>query len=176
LLWRWRQPLWAATCVTLIVWSVEILGGRLAALTALTGLLAVVALVKPVRRLALGWAWGVVTPQRVRQACIEAGVLSGSGRPPGVVFTRRTPYGEVVYLYCPRGLRPADLAAAKPAIAAFCWAERVEVLEMPLLPSFAVVAVERPGEAPAPSGAGLTFQRRLDRHAGRPSPTFGPIG
>ena len=128
-LWRWRYETAALGSVPLLWWgSVRTIGG-LAGLSAVTGLLAVVALLPPLRRWLFAVLWTVVTPHRVRVAWAEAGVVSARGKLPAVLFTLRKPYGERVYVWCPAGLGPADVAGARPAIAAACWASDVVFYE-----------------------------------------------
>jgi hypothetical protein len=181
LLWRWRNEGAALTAVALVWWSCAVVAGPLVAFTVMTGLLAVLSGVRPVRRWIVGWTWGVMTPHRIRLACAEAGVVSPRGKLPAVVFTRRTPYGERVYLWCPPGLDPVDVAAARPAIAALCWASQVTVLATPQFPAVAVLEVVRELREPlsptrsAPHRSAPALRRRLGRHTRRPSPAPGGI-
>jgi hypothetical protein len=134
----------------------------------------VIVAVPPLRRWALAVLWTVVTPHRIRVACAEAGVVSPRGRLPAVLFTLRKPYGERVYLWCPDGMGPTDVAAARPAIAAACWVNDVQFYETggqyPHLVAVDVVRLpvedDRRPEIPA-------LRRRFARHQGR-FEGFGP--
>jgi hypothetical protein len=180
ILWRWRYEIGAAASVSLIWWSCAVEAGGLAALTLITALLALVAAVKPLRRLVFAAAWSVITPHRVRLACAEAGVVSPRGKLPAVLFTRRESYGERVYLWCPSGLCANDVSAARRAIAVICWATEVRVLESTgQYPPLVVLEVDRqPARVASERRAlehrsGPALRNRYDRHAGRPSTTPG---
>lgn len=169
-LWRWRYETAALGGVPLLWWgSVRSIGG-LAGLSIVTGLLAVVALVPALRGWLSAVLWTVVTPHRVRVACAEAGVVSPDGKLPTVLFTLRKPYGERVYVWCPTGLGPADVAGARPAIAAACWASDVVFYETGgQYPHLVAVDVVRQPAALAdaePRGVPALWSR-FARHDGR---------
>ncbi|MFB9319619.1 hypothetical protein [Cryptosporangium minutisporangium] len=128
-LWRWRYEGAAVAAVPLMWWASARAFGGLTGLSVVTALLAVVALVPPLRRWAFAEVWTVITPHRIRVACAEAGVVSPRGKLPAVLFTCRKPYGERVYLWCPDGIGAGDVAAARPAIASACWARDVDFFE-----------------------------------------------
>lgn len=171
-LWRWRYEVVAIGGTPLVWWSGVRAAGGLATLASLTGLLAVVALVGPLRRWATAVTWSVITPHRVRVGCAEAGVVSPSGKLPAVLFTQRRSTGERVYLWCPRGLTPTDVAAARRAIAAACWASEVRFYQTSgQYPPLVAVDVIRQFESPARGAkgehrAGPPLHARFDRHGG----------
>ncbi|SHN05887.1 hypothetical protein [Cryptosporangium aurantiacum] len=169
-LWRWRYELAALLGAPLLWWaSVQTFGG-LTGLSIVTGVLAVVALVPPLRRWAFAVLWTVVTPHRIRVACAEAGVVSSRGKLPAVLFTRRKSYGERVYLWCPDGVGSTDVAAARPAIAAACWAHEVHFYETngqyPHLVAVEVVR-HRAEVTEAEDGTLSALWARFARHGGR---------
>ncbi|MFG1920346.1 hypothetical protein [Cryptosporangium sp. NPDC048952] len=169
-LWRWRYETAVLGGAPLLWWAgVRSIGG-LAGLSIVTGLLAFVALIPPLRRWLTAVLWTVVTPHRVRVACAEAGVVSPSGKLPGVLCTVRKPYGERVYLWCPPGLGPADVAAARSVIAAACWAnDAVFYQTSGQYPQFVAVDVIRLSDAvvePEPMELPAVWER-FARHDGR---------
>jgi hypothetical protein len=177
-LWRWRYEVGVLAGAPLLWWSCVRVVGGLTGLSVVTGLLAVVALLPPLRRWAFAVLWGVITPHRIRVGCAEAGVVSPRGKLPAVVFTRRKPYGERVYLWCPEGMSPIDVAAARPALAAACWAREVNFYETAgQYPPLVVVEVVRQPAAvgendirPVPS-----LWARFELHGGQ-FEGFEPLG
>ena len=167
--WRWRYEALLLVGAPLLWWRcVEAVGG-LTVLSVVTALIAMIALVPHLRRWIFAVLWTVVTPHRIRVGCAEAGVVSPRGKLPTVAFTLRKPYGERVYVWCPEGLGPVDVAAARPAIAAACWARDVQFFETggqyPHL--VAVDVVRYPGAVSADERAMLALRARFTRHGGR---------
>lgn len=169
-LWRWRYETAVLSGAPLLWWGTVRSIGGLAGLSAVTFVLAVFALLPPMRRWASAVLWTVVTPHRMRVGCVEAGVVSSRGKLPAVLFTLRKPYGERVYLWCPAGLGATDVASARPAIASACWASDVEFYEMPgSYPQLVAVDVIRLPEALVPTEPhGVTaVWKRFAYHHGR---------
>ncbi|GAA0264519.1 hypothetical protein [Cryptosporangium japonicum] len=169
-LWRWRYETAVLGGAPLLWWaSVRSIGG-LVGLGLVTGVVAVLASIPALRRWLSALLWTVVTPHRLRVGCVEAGVVSPQGKLPAVLFTLRKPYGERVYLWCPAGLGPADVAAARPAIAAACWADDVVFYQTSgqYPPLVAVDVVRLPGTVldTEPQTVSAVWKRFV-RHDGR---------
>ncbi|MGI5163443.1 hypothetical protein ACQEU3_03715 [Spirillospora sp. CA-253888] len=120
--WRWRYELLLAVAVAGIV-TVVAAGYWGVALAA--AVLPLLALRPGVRAWTLAWCRVVVTQHRVRTACAQTGVHTLRGRLPALVWTRRTPFGERVLLWCPAGVSVHDFAAVREEFAAACWAAEV---------------------------------------------------
>ncbi|MFC9975898.1 hypothetical protein ACFVH6_33915 [Spirillospora sp. NPDC127200] len=120
--WRWRYELLLAAAVGGVV-TATAAGHWGAALAAVA--LPILALRPGARAWTLGACWVVVTQHRVRTACAQTGVHNLRGRLPALVWTRRTPFGERVLLWCPAGVSVHDFAAVREEFAAACWAAEV---------------------------------------------------
>ncbi|MFI5955748.1 hypothetical protein [Cryptosporangium sp. NPDC051539] len=168
-LWRWRYEAAAVGGAPLFWWGSVHAAGGLIGLSLVTGLLAFVALVPPLRRWASAVLWTIVTPHRLRVGCAGAGLLSRSGRLPAVLATCRKAYGERVYLWCPVGVSAGDVAAARSFLADACWARDVRVFETsgqyPQVIAVEVVRSPVAGEGEARAVPALWA--RFERHEGR---------
>ncbi|MFI6516699.1 hypothetical protein ACIBF1_14155 [Spirillospora sp. NPDC050679] len=122
--WRWRYELLLAGVVGGVV-TATVAGYWGVALAAVV--LPFLALRPRVRAWTLGACWVVVTQHRVRTACAQSGVHNLRGRLPALMWTRRTPFGERVLLWCPAGVSVHDFAAVREEFAAACWAAEVRV-------------------------------------------------
>jgi hypothetical protein len=129
--WNWRWELG-------IVFTVAGLAGLIAASFGLIGLAAAAgaglaastALLSwpPARKRIVAQAWCIITPHRIRVGCVNAWVQTRRGRLPIVMYAVPTDYGERVQLWCRAGITAADLFAARPVLAAACWAAQVRVI------------------------------------------------
>jgi hypothetical protein len=143
--WRWRYEL--TTAVTAVALAVRI--GALWTVGSLLAVAAAVAVLKPLR-----WrAWCVLTPHRIRSACRNAWLCSGTGRLPMVLWTRPVGEGERVLLLLRPGISAEDVAVAAPVLAAACWAREVLVEPHPTRAQLVALTVVRYDAAAYPASA-----------------------
>lgn len=153
--WRWRYEL-AGTVGLAAGWIV--LGWVVAAAVS-AGLAAVLigmAVFWPWgRRFLAERAWCIATPHRVRVGCAQAWIHSRNGKIPAVLFTRRQPFGERVFLWCRAGISADDFSSARALLAAACWADDIRVIRDPRYAHLVMIDVIRrgqPGPPVAPAG------------------------
>jgi hypothetical protein len=128
--WRWELGLLATLAATagLIASDLGLIG---LAVTAGAGLAAGAAALlcwPSARQWVIARAWCIITPHRVRTACVNAWVQTRSGRLPFIMSTLPADYGEQVRLWLRAGITAADLEAAREILAAACWATEVRVV------------------------------------------------
>jgi len=127
--WRWELGILATTAGLsgLIAASFGLIG---LAAAAGAGLAVSSALLywPPARKRIVAKAWCIITPHRIRVGCVNAWVQTRRGRLPIITYTVPTDYGERVQLWCRAGITAADLFAARPVLAAACWATQVRVI------------------------------------------------
>jgi len=137
---RWRVEIALGAMVLLVV---RLVGA--AAFSLLAAVIALlVALVPPVRLVAVGLLLAVVTPHRVRSGLVQAGVTDRSGRLPWLVFARYHGNVVMVRVWLRSGTTPEDLQRAAPLIRSACGASDVEVARLSPRYDRAVVIVARP--------------------------------
>jgi hypothetical protein len=119
----------------------------------------------PSRRRLIARAWSVITPHRIRTGCRHARVQTWGGTLPVVLYTMTTAFGERVTMWCPAGITPGELEAARGVLRAACWAGDVRVVASPRYPGIVVLDVIRHRTA-APPGHAMLPCPYLDR--GRP--------
>jgi hypothetical protein len=129
--WNWRVE----AAILAVSGTTAVVIGGFAGLTGLfaaagAGLAAVMAMLcwPPARTWLVSLGWCVVTPHRVRKACVHAWVQNRSGRLPIIMSTAPAPYGQAVRLWLRAGLTARDLEAAREVLAATCWATDVRVV------------------------------------------------
>jgi hypothetical protein len=124
--WRWRYEIAAAAGL-----AAPWMALRAAAAATLTvGLAAVLALsasFRGGRRLLAARLWCIVTPHRIRSACVHAWIHSRYGKLPVILMTRSRPFGERIYLWCRPGISAADFSCAREVFTAACMATDVQV-------------------------------------------------
>lgn len=137
---RWRAEIAVGTFVVL---AVQLVGATVVSVVGAV-LALLVALVPPVRQVAVGVLLAVVTPHRVRSGLVQAGVADRSGRLPWLVFARH--HGDVVlvHVWLRSGTTPEDLRRAAPVIRSACGAADVEVARLSPRYDRAVLIVARP--------------------------------
>jgi hypothetical protein len=143
--WRWRYELIAVATVV----ALALRFGALWTVGTVLAVAAAFALLKPLR-----WRlWCIMTPHRVRTACRNAWICSGTGRLPMVLWTRPVREGERLVLLLRPGISAADLAAAAPVLAAACWAREVLVEPHPTQAQLVALTVVRYDDAAYPASA-----------------------
>jgi hypothetical protein len=124
--WRWRYELGAVAGLT-APWLALSIPAATAVTAGLAAALGLLASFPRGRRLLAARFWCVVTPHRVRSACVQAWIHSRYGRLPTILITRSQPFGERVVLWCRAGISAADFSSARELLAAACMASDVQV-------------------------------------------------
>lgn len=144
LAWHWRYELCLITGLAVVgLASGYALGAAWLIAIAATGLaiLAAATAWPPARKRIIARAWCVITPHRIRTGCMHAWVQTRDGRLPTVLYTRLTPFGERVTMWCRAGITAADLEAARDILCAACWASDVRVVTNPCYRHIVVLEV-----------------------------------
>jgi hypothetical protein len=132
--------------------SVNGLGGHYA--TVFWGVAtAAVGLVRPLRRAFIRRCLCVVSQHRLRTGLAHAWVHNRRGRLPAILWTRPTPDGEAVLIWCPAGVSERQVRAATDVLCAACWAQSVWVSADPVRSHLVTVHVVRRA-GPATGGDG----------------------
>jgi len=163
LFWRWRYELAIGLAFAGALWLLTAGVGVVAAVFGLAAGAALAVGVAPARRWMVARAWCVITPHRVRTACAEARIHTRRGRLPAVLFTKRTPLGERVYLWCRAGISEEDFAGAGELLRTACLARALYVVRHHRWPAVVVLDVIRrdpPGPDAGPS-LGWTHWREI---------------
>jgi hypothetical protein len=158
--WRWRYEL---TLAAGMITGVIALSRTPAAAWVVAGCAAAVAaamLWPPARRLAVAWAWCVITPHRVRAGCTGAWIHSRGGKLPAVLLTKRKPFGERVHLWCHAGSCAQDFESARELLIAACWAQDMRVTCSNRHRQLVTLDVIRRPRSKPPSGVGDTSRMR----------------
>lgn len=79
----------------------------------------------PARMRVRARAWCLITPYLITTGCRQAWPGAHGSRLPYVLSANRTDRGELVRLWCPSGIGPAELRAASDILAAVCRAREV---------------------------------------------------
>lgn len=125
--WRWRYEIGLGVLVALAVIGLNFAVGLWWGLATIVTASCLTAAWPAARKHVVIRAWCVITPHRVRTGCAQAWIHSRRGKIPVVLCTTAEPFGERVYLWCRAGVASEDLVAARPLLAAACWAETVYV-------------------------------------------------
>jgi hypothetical protein len=121
----------------------------------------------PARKRIAAQAWCIITPHRIRVGCVNAWVQTRRGRLPIIMYTVPADYGERVQLWCRAGITAADLFAARPVLAAACWATEIRVvpsLQHAHLVTLEVMRNQRP-ERTRPTADGWPYSRHVEADA-----------
>jgi hypothetical protein len=124
--WRWRYEL-AAAAVLAALWIALPTAAAAAVTAGLAAALAITACFSRGRTFLADRLWCIMTTHRVRSACAHTWIHSRYGKLPVILLTRRQPFGERVYLWCPAGVSAADFSAARDVLSAACLATDVQV-------------------------------------------------
>jgi len=101
------------------------------ALAVLGALVALLGLVRPLRRRVTAWAWCVIVRHRLRLCFAEFIRATTRARPvslPLMLWARTTPAGERVWVWLRPGLDLSDLDGKTGRMAVACWAGEVRVV------------------------------------------------
>lgn len=141
ILLRWRvEILFAATAYGLW-WLLGWLG--LAVIT--VGVATLVVISRPVRKIVLGYALGVVVTHRVRVGLVQTGVADRAGRLPWLVCARPGADDDVIVsVWLRAGTTIGDLRIGAPIVAAACGARSVTVNQLGPRSDRVLLAVMRP--------------------------------
>jgi hypothetical protein len=82
----------------------------------------------PARMRVRARAWCLITPYLITTGCRRAWPGAHGSRLPYVLSANRTDRSELVRLWCPSGIGPAELRAASDILAAVCRAAEVRVM------------------------------------------------
>lgn len=125
--WRWRYELGllAGLLMASVVLAQAV--GTVWAVVIMVAIIHVIFLWPPARRLVIAEAWCVITPHRIRTACVQGWIHSRHGKIPVILLTSRQPWGESVLLLCRAGTTPRDFFAVRSLLATACWARDVGV-------------------------------------------------
>lgn len=92
---------------------------------AVVGVLLAAALIGPIRRRLVAWAWCLIVRHRLRVCFAQFIIANQSGSLPLIGIARPTTVGERVWIYLRPGLSHADLTARLDKIAVACHAKAV---------------------------------------------------
>jgi hypothetical protein len=141
LLLRWRVEILVAATAYGLWWFLGWLG--LAMIAAGAATLTVVS--RPVRKIVVGYALGVVVTHRVRVGFVQAGVGDREGKLPWLVFARPGADDDVIVsVWLRAGTTIGDLRIGAPIVAAACGARSVTVTQLGPRSDRVVLAVVRP--------------------------------
>jgi len=154
--WRWRYELIGLAALVLLAMALQQAGavGAVVMAGAAVAALELLARWPAGRRWAIARAWCVVTPHRVRTACVRARIHSTRGRLPAVLGCSPRQYGEAVLLWLPAGVTAGDLHADRQLIAAACYAYDVRVMPNSRYRHIVTLKVIRHPKRPARQPAG----------------------
>lgn len=130
-LWRWRYEVLLLLGISICGWYAYRTGTVVPALLGAPVVGIVIAVIPPLRRAVCAPVLCVITAHRVRTGLAQAWVHNRSGRLPALVWTRPTPYGEAVTLWCPAGVCERHVEAAAAILRSACWARHVFVTADP---------------------------------------------
>lgn len=144
---RWRREILLLAGLLVVQDVLTRLIGSAAAIAAVLGAVALVALVPATRRALLRFGVTLVTEHRLRVGFRLAGTASRVGRPPAVIWSRGHRFGTVATVWLPAGVTIDDIRADRQVIAVACFAETVEVDRHPRHAQLVNVTVlrHRPG-------------------------------
>jgi len=126
-LWRWRYEVLLFLGISICGWYGYRTGTGVLMLLGAAVVGVSVAAIPPLRRAVSAPVLCVVTAHRVRTGLAQAWVHNRSGRLPALLWTRPTPYGEAVMLWCPAGVCERHVEAAAAILRSACWARHITV-------------------------------------------------
>lgn len=164
-LWRWRYEVLLSLGISMCGWYGCRTLGILQTLLGVAVAAALVVAIPSLRRAVAEPVLCMVTAHRVRTGLAQAWVHNRNGRLPAIVWTRSTPSGEAVSLWCPAGVCERHVEAAAEVLRSACWARHITVTANPRHRHLVTVHVLRravtlaPGvEVAPPSDAGDDMQ------------------
>jgi hypothetical protein len=125
--WRWRYELALLCSVPLGIITIIQVAGRDWGITELSTLICTIGAWPAGRQALAARAWCVITPHRVRVACVQARIHSRRGSLPVILLTSQEPFGERVRIWCTGGVCAADFRSARSILCAACLATDVRV-------------------------------------------------
>jgi hypothetical protein len=129
--WRWRYEIVLVSSLSAALTSVLISFGALPTIIATVIVVIAITLTilywPTVRLFAVGLAWCIITPHRVRVGCTEGLIYSTCGKMPIILLTSRQAFGERVLLWCRAGTSVDDFISARAVLTAACWAQDVTI-------------------------------------------------
>ena len=148
--WRWRYEIGLGIFMAAAVIGLRSAVGLWWGLTTIAAVSGLTAAWPAARKRVVIRAWCVITAHRVRTGCAQAWIHSRRGKIPVVLYTTAQPFGERVYLWCRAGVASEDLVAARPLLAAACWADTVHVARHDRFAHLVVLdVIRRPAALPA---------------------------
>jgi hypothetical protein len=110
-------------------------------LAAVTLIVAIPALIPPVRRQLVALSWCLTTRHRIRTCFSEFIITNRTGSLPHILWARPTPVGERVWAWLRPGLALDDIQSRADLIAVACWADTV-VIEAASASNSALVRID----------------------------------
>ena len=149
--WRWRYELIGLSALVLLGLVLSRTGtpGVIVACCAASVALGVLSRWRAARRWLATRFWCVVTPHRLRAACVQARLHTTRGRLPVILRCSPAPHGEAVLVWLPAGVTAESLHAQRRLVAAACYAAEARIFPDPLhrhLATVHVIRVPDPGK------------------------------
>jgi hypothetical protein len=126
-LWRWRYELVLLCSLPLGIIMIIQVAGRDWGIAEMSTLICTIGAWPAGRHALAARAWCVITPHRVRVACVQARIHSRRGSLPVILFTSQEPFGERVRIWCTGGVCAEDFRSARSILRATCLATDVRV-------------------------------------------------
>lgn len=141
ILLRWRIEILVAALAYGLWWLVGWLG--LAVIAVGVGTLVVVS--RPVRKIVVGYALGVVVTHRVRVGLVQAGVANRDGKLPWLLYARPGADDDVIVsVWLRAGTTIGDLRVGAPVVVTACGARSVTITQLGPRSDRVVLSVVRP--------------------------------
>jgi hypothetical protein len=125
--WRWRYEIALVSGLSAALTAAIISFGAWPTIALMIGITLTMLCWPTARRFAVGRAWCIITPHRVRVGCAEGLIHSRRGKIPVILWVSRQAFGERVLMCCRVGANVDDFISVRAILAAACWAQDVAI-------------------------------------------------
>ena len=125
--WRWRYEIALVSGLSAALTAATISFGAWPTIAVVIGITLTMFCWPTARRFAVGRAWCIITPHRVRAGCTHGLIHTRRGKIPVILWVSSQAFGERVLLWCRAGTSVDDFVSARPVLTAACWALDVAI-------------------------------------------------
>src|SRR5262245_7028368 len=125
--WRWRYELILTPALAIAGFQAWHRLGLLFSTGVLIPLTLVTVVTGPLRRFAAARFWRLVPPHRLRTGCTQARIYTRHGKLPALLWTRPTPAGERLWVWCRAGTYPEQFEQYRENLRAALFARDIRV-------------------------------------------------
>jgi hypothetical protein len=125
--WRWRYELIVTPTFAFVGFQAWHRLGPLISAGVLIAVTFAILTIGPLRRFVIARFWCLVTPHRLRTGCTQARIYTRHGKLPAILWTRPTPAGERLRVWCRAGTYPEQFEQYRENLRATLFARDIRV-------------------------------------------------